>query len=166
MYNILTERESLAELRSRIGGPLVQLSVNMPGPQKSNPLCFTLWRQGLELFVKHTVLSGFPILTRTTHSGALGHIGFFRVDGSPILLKRICLNLEDTELIGQYWDFDVFDSHLCKISRAMLGEESRKCFICDEPAKVCAFLRRHNVEELLVRMESDLHRYLENINRT
>lgn len=160
MNKVLISRESLEGFRRKLGGPLVQFSINMPGLQKQSTLSYVLWKEGNHQFIKKATDLGFPILKQSIYHGAMGYVNFFRTDANPVSLKEACLSLEQTVYIGSYWDYDVFDSHLCKVRREIVGAESRTCFICDQPAKLCTFLRNHDSSKLLTKMRKNLDRYL------
>ena len=59
-------------------------------------------------------------------------------------LKEECVKIEESDRLGRFIDLDVFYDSDKSESRGAL----RKCFICDEPAFVCARLKRHSDSEI------------------
>ena len=55
-------------------------------------------------------------------------------------LKEECVKIEENDNLGRFIDLDVFYNSDKSESRGTL----RKCFICNEPAFVCARLKRHS----------------------
>ena len=73
----------------------------------------------------------------------------YAVAGEPEKLKRYMIAIENGSAVGRLFDIDVIRTDKEKVSREELGEESRKCLICNEDASVCARSRSHSVRELM-----------------
>ena len=77
---------------------------------------------------------------------------FYRVLRADALrVKRACTEFEEGHPLGRLLDIDVVEmagDTPTPISRTALGMTPRRCFICNEEAKVCARSRRHTVLEM------------------
>ncbi|AHI52512.1 citrate lyase holo-[acyl-carrier protein] synthase [Spiroplasma culicicola] len=83
-------------------------------------------------------------------SDAAGYAYYLMVaDGDPYEIKKMSLQFEESlGEIGYLIDIDIYESNFKKISRQDLAEFPRKCFLCEKPAKVCAFKQTHTYEQL------------------
>ena len=77
---------------------------------------------------------------------------FYRVLRADALdVKRACTEFEEGHPLGRLLDIDVVEmagETPTPISRTALGMSPRRCFICNEEAKVCARSRKHTVPEM------------------
>lgn len=81
------------------------------------------------------------------------------VAGEAIMLKRLCIQLEDVHPLGRLFDYDVLNQDGEAVHRESVGATQRTCLICDEPAHACARSRRHNLLELLALIEQMIANY-------
>ena len=85
-------------------------------------------------------------------------------DGPYSVIKTPCGNLkektveiEKTDPIGRFVDIDVYlKGAKCSLSRGYM----RKCYICEDPAFICARLKRHTAAELLGVLKSGTREYI------
>jgi holo-ACP synthase len=77
-------------------------------------------------------------------------------------LKSITVQLEEDHPLGRLFDMDVVDQTGRQITRAEMNLPTRRCFICDEEAKICARNRTHRLEDLLDRISSIAETYFNN----
>lgn len=124
---------------------LIQLSLNIPGPDKKVFPAEGLYHAGIEAVDKMIVIKDLYQERKDWPFYA----AFFVVEVNPEELKARCLDLEETHPLGRFWDLDVYRQDGRKVSREMLNRKERTCFLCSSPAKVCAFLQRHSDVELL-----------------
>lgn len=68
-------------------------------------------------------------------------------------IKAHCAELEQTHPLGRLWDMDVICPSAGHVGRLSLGENMRRCLICDEPAHACSRSRQHPVEQVVARVE-------------
>ena len=96
-------------------------------------------------------LQSFEKLHQEDFSLATG-MEFYRVLRADALdVKRACSEFEEGHPLGRLLDIDVVEmagETPTPISRTALGMPPRRCFICNEEAKVCARSRKHTVLEM------------------
>jgi len=67
-------------------------------------------------------------------------------------IKAHCAELEQTHPLGRLWDMDVICPNAGHVGRRSLGENMRRCLLCDEPAHACSRSRQHPVEQVVARV--------------
>ena len=96
-------------------------------------------------------LQSFEKLQQEDFSLATG-MEFYRVLRADALdVKRACSEFEEGHPLGRLLDIDVVEmagETPTPISRTALGMAPRRCFICNEEAKVCARSRQHTIQEM------------------
>lgn len=162
MNGILYEREQLKNIRNSFGCgmTLIQLAVNMPGSDKKAYPGMELFGLGAGTLVVHLGRHNIKLEDVLFMNGSLGMMGFFKVNEKESYIKQISIELEQNNPLSKYWDIDVYNGAGEKISRKMLQQAPRKCFICDKTAKECGFLQTHPTEELLKKMIKDYNEFL------
>jgi holo-ACP synthase len=150
---VLCAREARVERRreavSRLGAPVVTVSPVMPGPVKDCPASRRLQQaalDALENLFRERRWPAIPVWAEMAPTGPEALIG---VEADPFELKRALVGLETSHSLGRLWDLDVTDPGYGALSRRRLGLPVRRCFVCDEPAHVCARSRAHPLDELL-----------------
>lgn len=125
---------------------LCQLTVVPPGADKLlSGLTLRLGREGLAA-VMDSALCG-PLCHEALT--AAGYEALWIAPLSPLEAKRIAVCLEDTHPHGRVFDIDVLQKDGTPIEREDIGHAPRRCYLCNEPAKVCARSRAHSIDELL-----------------
>ncbi|PKL14234.1 MAG: citrate lyase holo-[acyl-carrier protein] synthase [Spirochaetae bacterium HGW-Spirochaetae-8] len=162
---LLADRETRASrihgIIARTGLPLVELTLNIPGPEKLNPRLYLLHRY-LETRVRqllhlHAILvvaedRGYPkvgpctLLSLRPSSPS----EWFAPAAFCQEVKRLMVTLEVDEPLGRLFDIDVFTPDGIKLQRT---SGLRQCLLCDAPAVVCARSGTHAIEELTTRIE-------------
>lgn len=142
------------ELLSLYDNTLVSFKLNIPGPVKYNPLIKKIFEEGLkELHLKLNSLS-INILIEKVFYEATGPEYLAMVDKEALEIKKITTDIEDTHPLGRVYDFDVWKGSEKQLSRRDMGLGPRRCFLCQEPAFVCARSRKHSLEEMLSHIET------------
>lgn len=130
------------------GAPLICLTMNIAGPVKLNGLIRQAFEEGVTMLSDTLAAHHAAVLYREECLNATGPEAFFLVDGDPKRLKRLTTALEDRGPLGRLMDVDVIRPDGNKVSRADVGQPSRRCLICAEPASACARSRTHPADEL------------------
>ena len=138
------QRQMLAESGC---ASLVCLSLNMAGPVKRHFLADALFEEGRRQTADVLTALGAVLDERVTDRPA-GQTAFFAVDQPAELVKVRMTALEDQGGASRLWDIDVLRPDGTKVSRGDVGQEGRRCFLCTQPAALCARSRAHSVEEL------------------
>lgn len=125
------------------------LSLNIPGEEKSPPGAEALFAWALESLVAS--LPGLSLLERG--EDRLGPFALLVADQEAIMVKRLCISLEERHPAARLIDLDVYDHCGIQISRSSLGLPPRACLACRQPAVECIRLGRHGYREVAARVE-------------
>jgi holo-ACP synthase len=151
--NILESREARQKKQSQIiatyGCPIISLTVNSPGAIKNNDCIKEVFMIGFSNLIKAAVIDNLPILYSTLDTTKdTGPEAIIAIQCAASVIKVKCLELEQNHPLGRLWDADVISESSRAVNRQSLGFPPRKCFICDEPAKMCARNQSHSYKEL------------------
>jgi len=177
LWAILACRENRVRLREQLqreyGLPAVLLSMNIPGAEKNAPPYEKAHLAGEQEFLYRSEAAGLRVERKEIRRAACGREALFLIglgtaalsevknDSETIALrlKRLCIQIEKQHPLGRIFDFDVYRSGGSAVGRAELQLSQRRCFLCDEPARVCARLGRHTAEDLQSYLFSLINRY-------
>lgn len=154
LKGMLEARETRADRQYYLlkNGPktLLSLTLNIPGPVKNSQeiqiLAEGVVAELTQLFPgeQSQVLSLLDIRTGPEY--------YQLIERNPLEVKRQLVKIEEEHPYGRLLDLDVLvwdeGQRLKMISRKELGLPPRRCFICEEDAKVCSRNRRHTVSEM------------------
>jgi holo-ACP synthase len=127
---------------------LITFTMNIPGSIKNNHWIhqsFLLGKHDLKEYMKHYSIK--EIAYRNLASGGEAYFVIEKQFSAKDIKIKI-VEFEETHPIGRWFDIDVKSAPNETVSRADLGFKPRKCFLCNEDAKVCGRSRRHSVKEL------------------
>ncbi|MDN6968288.1 citrate lyase holo-[acyl-carrier protein] synthase [Oenococcus sp. UCMA 17063] len=130
---------------------LLAVKLNIPGPIKNNGRLKRLFKKGTDQLEKELRLSNFKILALKSWDKETGCENFYLFKNKASDLKKAAILFEDKNDLGRLFDADVLTNEkgiISSFSREQLKQNSRKCLICERPAKECARSRRHSVSEL------------------
>ncbi|MCP4157856.1 MAG: citrate lyase holo-[acyl-carrier protein] synthase [bacterium] len=152
---ILEDKTRLDQLQNQLSqqypcNVTVQLTLNIPGPAKKHTPASGLFDTGLPALEELLNRDGSRVRKKTVITDWTFYAALFSVSGDNDggTLKRNSTALETLHPLGRFWDIDVYFKQK-KISREDIGEANRTCFLCDRPAKVCAFMGTHTNQEML-----------------
>lgn len=160
LEEVLNNREKRAAfqqyLLNRYEGSLVSFTCNIPGPVKNNRTVLSIFEQGKEMLFEKLKSQNVEILVCEEWNQVTGPELFIITEIEPHLIKQWCIEIEESK-IGRLFDMDVLfratDNNLTSISRQELNVGKRKCFICEDDAKVCARSRKHNLQEIYSKID-------------
>lgn len=160
LSRILIARENRQAAQRRLlatfGCPLICLTINYPGPIKSNFYTKIIFAEGLKSIVNDVNLH-FKVVNLLIS----GEEGYFVAEGNARELKRILSTTEETHPLGRFMDIDVFDDKGEQISRESIGLLQRKCLLCEKTARECYILRNHSSDELRAFIDGKVEEFLE-----
>lgn len=142
---ILSDREArnLSIIKAAEQSDIITVKANVPGTDKKVKESFLLVR-----YFTNEVLRTFGGVAEF-FDGADGMYSVVKTSGNN--LKEKTVEIEKTDPIGRFCDIDVY----LKCAKNSLSRSyMRKCFICQNPAFVCARQRSHTTEELLKVLKS------------
>ncbi|SNS28877.1 holo-ACP synthase [Anaerovirgula multivorans] len=150
MNNILKAREdrynTILDLINRYQLPVVSGKINYPGNNKNT----------MESLKAFGVLQQLLIARYTQHSiftetlsGEDGKSLLMVVQLTSLEAKKTALNLETNHPLGRIFDIDVYREDGRSIGRENVGLESRRCFLCNEDARVCMRTKNHSLQQII-----------------
>ena len=168
LAQVLEERELRSDLIQttikEMGGPLIELSLNTPGPRK-NSLAYEiaflhmvhdvqqeLIREGMSPLIIHYANAQVAPFALLVINDPKIHLDPEYGDDISHRIKESMMRLEDGQPLGRLYDIDVFTSDGSKLSRGW--DRQRRCLICDQPANVCRREQSHTIEELTDHIDS------------
>ena len=141
-------------LRDMDGGiTLATVRVNYPGIEKSNYITDNIAKiicEDIYLFYNKN------IIYKEVYKNKEGIIGHFIFDINHIEVKKKLIYMEENHILGRCVDLDVYymnDSDemmpaLNGVSRSDIGLKPRKCFLCEEEARICSRSQKHSIEDI------------------
>lgn len=131
--------------------PVVTLRLNIPGSDKKPKWSNVLFSEAEKLLYKRLdqLEFDYEILEELLGFEYYEHLRIIAVKGPAKIIKREMIAIENDEAIGRLVDLDVIDIELKGLSRSEYDLGHRKCFLCDEPAYVCARTQGHSKEALM-----------------
>lgn len=148
--DILVAREERVRFQEKLiekfKMPLVTVRVNFPGIYKENDISINIIEiiDGAiaTLFKKNIRFKLF----RITEEGPILNLA---VTGMAENIKREMIKIEEEHFLGRCVDIDVYDLHGKSLSRETFGKKPRKCFICNEDARICVREAKHPNYEVM-----------------
>ena len=159
---LLASREERASfqkelLKSYPGKTLVCLTVIMPGKVKRNLQSLIVAQAALTALVS---AFGDSMLKLVVRDRQTGYEAYLETTLSLGEAKRKTCSIEDTHPLGRLFDLDVIDADGVPISRETIGQNPRKCLICDNEARYCMRNRTHTLSELSARIDEMIEAYV------
>lgn len=145
-------REARAMRQQRLlmqRGALVCLTMNIPGPHKTSPLIAIAFEEGKRLIAQALPAASLAHELRDK----TGFEAYYQAADDPLTVKRALCTVEDTTPLGRLFDIDVLTPAGDKVSREALGLPPRQCFLCGNPAFVCARSRAHSVQAMTAEID-------------
>lgn len=128
---------------------LVDVKMNIPGPIKNNCYLIKMFKIGINELESAWIKLGYHFKLVVQLNDDSGCENFYVLSLPIEKVKHSTIDFEDQTPLGRLFDADVLvKSKQAAISRRDLGEQPRKCFLCNRPAKECARSRRHSVEQM------------------
>lgn len=163
LTDILRARDSRVQyqkyLKYKYGSTIVSYKLNIPGPVKYNPLIKEIFDEGLKAFKDN--LKDVSKKLKNEHisyrNSGPEYFAVFDVEADTI--KRLTTNIEENHPLGRLYDFDVLDAEGSHISRKELGMSPRKCLLCEKDAFECGRSRRHDVSQLVAKIQEMADEY-------
>lgn len=147
---ILADREARNNLiiKAAESGNVITVKANIPGADKRIKESFLIVR-----YFTNSVMNSLNG-EATIFDGSDGMYSVVKPTGDN--LKERTVEIEISDPIGRFCDIDVYlEGAKCSLSRGNM----RKCFICQNPAFVCARLGKHTVGELLSVLKNGTREY-------
>lgn len=152
---ILEEREKRVyfqkKLMDRFEMSLVSIRANYPGINKDNYITNEIV-QTMDKIVSDIMYTSLEF--KLNRSTAEGPTITMMINKDPIEIKKLMIQVEEKHPLGRFVDIDVYNpKDYSSIGRGELGYEPRHCFLCEEPAQVCARSKKHSMLEIIDHIE-------------
>ena len=144
------------ELLEEYGQTLLCFTLNIPGPEKDNPLIRQGFRLGQRRLYQGFLRLGIQPVHEEEKLSFTGCEAFYVLPAAPLEIKRMAADIEQADEIGRLFDMDVLRPDGNKVDRQEIGLPERSCLICGKEAKACARSRTHTVAELRARTDEIL----------
>lgn len=129
------------------GGTLLCFTLNIAGPVKDSPLIRAGFHLGANALEDQLASAGIRILHKESYEEPTGCEGYYVLDGNPVTIKTLTVQLEDGSPVGRLYDMDVM-TVAGKLGREALGLPGRTCLLCGNPVHICSSRRAHSLEAL------------------
>ncbi len=147
------------ELIKKHHKPVILVKANIPGDNKNIPEAYLL----ISLFRKEMLFS-FHIHDMVSFSSADGPYMLLSMnDVIPIDLKKKLVHLEENHPLGRFIDLDLYVDETYSISRVELSLTSRRCYICDDDARICSKTKKHTTKALLKVIHTSVSSYMSDL---
>ncbi len=124
--------------------PVISFTMNMAGPVKRTALSHRAFLWGLEQLRLGFLQNRMAVKKEYSRSLPTGDEAYFAVDAPAERVKALCVEIEEANRMGRFFDMDVIGTDGNKLER---GAE-RSCIVCGKPGRDCASRRLHTVAEL------------------
>lgn len=141
--------------------PLICLTMNIAGPIKNNRLIREGFRHCDQVLAAFLRRIGANIIYEESCELLTGNESIRVVEGDPLALKKLAVELEEQDGLGRLMDIDIIAADGMKADRSAMGRLPRTCLLCGEAAAACARSRRHSVSELQQETDRLLHAALD-----
>ena len=129
------------ELCDKHNSTVVSLTINIPGAKKDSSDAKYIYEVALQEIKKLE----FEVLEKLCTCKDTGYEALWSLHVDSSFLKNLTCKIEENHPLGRFMDIDVIDKNRNILSR----KTPRKCYICEENAKICARSQKHSVKELL-----------------
>lgn len=150
------ERKKLIEKYQNI---LISFHLNIPGNIKDKLLYKITLIEGQDKLIDFLKRRQIRLTFDNIEFYSTGPESVLMVDGHIKEIKRLMVEFEESHPLGRLFDLDVYDLEGIPISRQSLGLEERRCYVCDDLAKVCARSRRHDIDQLILSLEDQMTKF-------
>ncbi len=154
LEEVLAARDRRAAIQSRLlastGGPLLSMTLNMPGPVKRTALSSFFFDLEWQALTDSLRILGAAPVSQVRLEEETGDEAVMAVKGlEPRALKAFAVALETGSEAARLLDLDVLDDRGRPLNRETLGWAPRSCLLCRQPAFVCGSSRFHPLDDLV-----------------
>lgn len=155
---ILRAREARAykqnELIQRYNHTLVSFTLNIPGGVKFTERFKQVFDIGYQALMGEIQKYNMMIIDNQKEYLFTGCEGYVVLSGTSDLVKKITIDIEENHYLGRLFDMDVITNKMVLRSREEVGANPRRCFLCEDEARVCGRSRKHSIEDLLYEIDT------------
>lgn len=158
LEEVLDAREERWNIRQRLAcslndGCLISVTLCVPLPFRNNSEYEELFKKLCEKLMNYLFSREIPLKFETSIYGADGPALFLSASSPPEIIKRFCVMAEESIPGARVLDVDVTGNKGEVIGREQLGLPLRKCFVCSNPAHLCASRRLHSSQDIVLKIK-------------
>lgn len=154
---VLQAKEKLyaqkVELARKYHTGLISVALNIPYPERIAERFNPVFNAAVCEVEKALATEGIRINESFFSANDAGNCLVISADADPLLLKRLCVAIENNHKWGRLFDLDVWDCEGKHIKRSQIGYNKRCCMVCDDYAVNCIVSKRHSKNEVLDQVE-------------
>ncbi len=143
------------ELIERFNSSVLSLSINIPGNNKLSKDAKIIFDVAMDEISKLNLKT----LQTCIVIRASGYEAQIALDENAVRVKKRVVQIEENHPLGRFMDIDIIDDKKKQISRSDICMAQRRCFLCENDAKICARSRKHPLEELLFYIHMKVQKY-------
>ena len=141
---------------------LLSLTLVIPGEVKNSSGAAFLFQTALETITRSLQHAKETIISQASFSSDTGLEALWAINSNAELIKQLSIDIEQTHLLGRYWDIDVICPKKGILSRQDTNTVGRKCLICENTAHACTRSRTHQLSELINIIEQNINDFRKN----
>ena len=149
---MLNAREQRWEMRKQLvkkrGRCLISITLCLPLKYRIDKEFLIIFQNFCNIFLENFISSEYNVSFEGSSQSEDGPVFFISIEGSALEIKKICVKAEETFPGGRMLDIDVMDKFGVPISRKDIDLPPRRCFICENPASLCASRKTHSPEDI------------------
>ncbi|MDF2698793.1 MAG: holo-ACP synthase CitX [Haloplasmataceae bacterium] len=124
---------------------IISLRANFPGENKDNEMTRLVISE-----IDHLIRKQFEIVEDYFLNQGEGNVYLYVLNCTDgFLIKQKMIEIENNHKFGRLVDIDVYFKDLKSISRSMLNEPRRRCFLCQLDAFYCIRNKSHSNDEII-----------------
>lgn len=131
---------------------IISFKLNIPGPVKNNETIGKIFEAGFQCITSSIKNENFELIYFKQLNLKTGPEYFAAINNNDAFnVKEKMTFIEENNNLGRLYDIDVIykeNENIHIINRDEIGYKSRKCFICNNEAKICSSRRTHSITEM------------------
>lgn len=153
LFELLDAKERRVEKRDKLlakhNGSALSVLLNIPGSVKDSEEYRRAFDISLEDIKELLSYLRIKIIIEWVSYYKTGPEAIFILDTKATYLKRKMIEIETNHPLGRILDLDVYENNGEQLSRVNFNQNNRKCLLCDDNAKICSRIQKHDVNDLL-----------------
>lgn len=165
MNSILRGREKRVIKRKQFieknleANSFICLTINMPGLDKRNEFSKKLFYDAKKTIQQLLEQKDIAVIDDLKFTNEAGDVFLLAAAVNPEKLKKIVLKIEEEHISGRLFDIDIYNKNDISVSRSDINYPPRKCFICNQNAKVCIRTAKHCSQEIKKHLEKEKNKF-------
>lgn len=156
IYEVLDNREKRVEFINKLFKlypkcTIISYKCNIPGEVKNNEIISKIFEIGIDYISNSIKNEKWESIYSKKINLKTGPEYFEVICVPPLSVKEKMAYIEEDEVLGRLFDIDVLyieNDNIHYVERREIGYPNRKCFICNNDAKICASRRTHSLSSI------------------